>query len=115
MDGHLHMHLCMNMLISGKLPKGIRIRRNFTFSPGEKPLLNRLYRYFVDCWLKSNFICSDYFFSFKASNPDKISRILELSKTSDVELMVHPGVEEEFLILSGSRGAALTVAAQWKT
>src|SRR4030043_1787964 len=36
LDGHHHMHLCMNMLFSGKLPEGIRIRKNFTFYLGEK-------------------------------------------------------------------------------
>ena len=26
-DGHHHMHLCINMLASGKIPKGIKIRK----------------------------------------------------------------------------------------
>lgn len=99
LDGHHHMHLCMNMLVSGSLPKGIKIRRNFTFGPGEKDPLNRLYRYLVDRWLKSRFRCTDYFFSLKPIGLDKIRRILELSKSSDVELMVHPGVENEYRYL----------------
>jgi chitin disaccharide deacetylase len=99
LDGHHHMHLCMNMLFSGKLPIGIRIRRNFTFFPGEKNPVNRLYRYLVDRWLQSRFVCTDYFFSMKPISSEKLKKILLLSKTSDVELMVHPGVNEEYEFL----------------
>lgn len=107
LDGHQHMHLCMNMLFSGHFPKGIKIRRNFTFCPGEKGPMNRLYRYLVDYWLKSRFRCTDHFFSFKPINLDKIRRILELSKSSGVELMVHPGVEEEYQFLLSPEWAKL--------
>ena len=43
-DGHHHMHLCANLLLSNLIPAGIRIRRNFSFWPGEKSSLNRAYR-----------------------------------------------------------------------
>ena len=99
LDGHHHMHLCMNMLASGKLPRGIRIRRNFTFASGEKDPVNRLYRYLVDRWLKSRFECTDYFFSLSPIEHKRVQRILTLSRSADVELMVHPGVDEEYHFL----------------
>jgi chitin disaccharide deacetylase len=96
LDGHHHMHLCMNMLASGRMPKGLQVRRNFTFSQGEKPVLNRLYRHLVDRRLKSRFICNDYFFSIMPIEAERILKIILLSKYESVELMVHPGVEKEY-------------------
>lgn len=107
LDGHRHMHLCMNMLVSGKIPKGIRIRRNFTFYPGEKDPVNRLYRYLVDRWLNSKFLCTDSFFSMKPIDREKLQKWVLLAKTSDVEIMVHPGVENEYLFLLSSEWADL--------
>ena len=43
-DGHHHMHLCANFLLSNMIPAGTKMRRNFSFWPGEKSLLNRAYR-----------------------------------------------------------------------
>jgi predicted glycoside hydrolase/deacetylase ChbG (UPF0249 family) len=107
LDGHHHMHLCMNMLFSGEIPKGIRIRRNFTFYPGEKPPVNLLFRYLVDLWLKSKFICTDSFFSMKPIDRKKLKKWVLLSKSSDVEIMVHPGIENEYLFLLSPEWADL--------
>jgi predicted glycoside hydrolase/deacetylase ChbG (UPF0249 family) len=102
LDGHRHLHLCMNMLLSGKIQKGIKIRRNFTFYRGEKNLINRLYRRLVDWWLQSHFSCTDSFFSMKPIDLSRLRRLVVLSETSDVEIMVHPGVENEYLFLLSS-------------
>ena len=111
LDGHHHMHLCMNMLASDRLPKGIKIRRNFTFGPGEKDPLNRLYRYLVDRWLTSRFFCTDFFFSMAPINQERLKRLVLMSKSSDVEIMVHPGVKEEYLYLLSSEWASLISAS----
>src|SRR5438552_13221124 len=47
-DGHHHMHLCANVLLGGLLPRGTRVRRNFSFQRGERSFFNRLYRRTVD-------------------------------------------------------------------
>lgn len=99
LDGHRHMHLCMNILLSGKIPKGIKIRRNFTFYRGEKNPINRLYRHLVDWWLQSNFLCTDSFFSMKPIDLAKLHRLVTLSKTADMEIVVHPGWENEYTFL----------------
>ncbi|MEN6321069.1 MAG: ChbG/HpnK family deacetylase [Syntrophaceae bacterium] len=106
-DGHHHMHLCMNMLLSGRLPKGIKIRRNFTFRPGEKDPINRLYRYLVDRWLKSNFLCTDFFFSMAPIDIERLKQIVMISKSTEVELMVHPGLETEYSFLLSSEWSSL--------
>lgn len=99
LDGHHHMHLCMNMLFLNKYPKGMKVRRSFTFTSGEKGPINRLYRFLVDRWLTSRFQCTDYFFSLKPIEPERIRRIVLLSKSAEVELMVHPGVDKEYQYL----------------
>jgi len=110
-DGHHHMHLCMNMLASRRLPKGIKIRRNFSFRQGEKDAVNRLYRYLIDLWLESRFECSDYFFSIKPIGAERIARIISISKSADVELMVHPGVKEEYEFLLSPEWANMLMPA----
>ena len=104
LDGHHHWHLCMNMLLSGKIPKGIQIRRNFTFYKGDKSPLNRLYRRLVDLWLQTNFLCTDAFFSMTPINrglspQEKLRRPIMLSTSSTVEILFHPGNENEFIFL----------------
>jgi len=99
LDGHHHMHLSINMLISGRIPNGIRFRRNFTFYPGEKNPINRLYRRLVDHFLMSRFVCTDAFFSITPISHARLKKIMELSKSSDVELMVHPGLEAQYSFL----------------
>ena len=104
LDGHRHRHLCMNVLLSGMVPRGIRVRRNFTFYGGEKNQVNRLYRKLVDQWLQSRFVCTDYFFGItpidKGKPPlEKLQRPLLLAKSSDVEIMFHPGIENEYSFL----------------
>jgi len=104
LDGHRHMHLCMNILLSGKIPKGICVRRNFTFYSGEKNPINRLYRYLVDRWLQLHFICTDSFFCMTPLNRgkplrEKLQRPLLLSKSTNVEILFHPGIENEYSFL----------------
>jgi predicted glycoside hydrolase/deacetylase ChbG (UPF0249 family) len=101
LDGHHHMHLCMNMLLPNRYPKGLRVRRNFSFRAGEKGFANRFYRRLVDSWLTSRFRCTDFFFSLSPIEPERIRRILSLSKSASVELMVHPARDDEFHFLSG--------------
>jgi predicted glycoside hydrolase/deacetylase ChbG (UPF0249 family) len=58
-DGHHHMHLCANLLLSNLIPPGMRVRRNFSFCSGEKSWLNRAYRSLVDRWLAGRYRLTD--------------------------------------------------------
>ena len=100
-DGHHHMHLCANMLLSKVIPAGIKMRRNFSFSPGEKSWLNRTYRAFVDRRLAGRYQLADYFFDLtQCIEERKLDRVAALSKSNNVELMTHPVIqaETEFLM-----------------
>lgn len=113
LDGHHHMHLCMNMLILNRLQKGLRVRRNFTFGSDEKGPVNRLYRHLVDRWLTSRYKCTDYFFSLKTIDQERLRRLVLLSKSADVEVMVHPGVEKEFHFLLSEDWLSLMSGGFW--
>jgi predicted glycoside hydrolase/deacetylase ChbG (UPF0249 family) len=95
-DGHHHMHLCANLLLSKVIPSGMKLRRNFCFWPGEKSLLNRAYRGLVDCWLARRHRLPDYFFDLtQCIQENKLERVIALAKSNDVELMTHPVVKAE--------------------
>ena len=95
-DGHHHMHLCANLLFSDIIPAGTKMRRNFSFWPGEKSMLNRTYRWLVDRWLACRYRLTDYFFDLtQCIQGKKLDRVAALAKSSNVELMTHPIVNEE--------------------
>ena len=90
------MHLCANFLLSNTIPAGTKLRRNFSFWPGEKELLNRTYRWLVDRWLARRYRLADYFFDLtQCIEGKKLDRVAALAKSSNVELMTHPTVNEE--------------------
>jgi predicted glycoside hydrolase/deacetylase ChbG (UPF0249 family) len=100
-DGHHHMHLCGNMLWSSAIPAGTRMRRNFSFWPGEKGWFNRTYRALIDHRLARKYRLTDYFFCLSQSiQQNKLGRVEALAKSNKVELMTHPVVplESDFLM-----------------
>ena len=100
-DGHHHMHLCANLLFSGLIPAGTTMRRNFSFWPDEKSVLNRAYRRLVDAWLARKYCLPDYFFDLTQSiREKKLERVVALVRSGNVELMTHPilPLEMDFLM-----------------
>jgi hypothetical protein len=108
-DGHHHMHLCANVLMQRLLPAGAIVRRNFSFHPGEKGRLNRLYRRIVDRALAKRHHLTDYFFSLPPLSPlVRLERIFALGRKAVVEVETHPINPEEFTFLT--EGAVLHCA-----
>lgn len=101
-DGHHHMHLCANVLFGGLLPAGTIVRRNFSFQPGEKSGLNRMYRKFLDRMIKKHHPVTNYFFSIEPMGKvERLRKIIDLADSSLVELETHPVNIEEFRFLTG--------------
>lgn len=99
-DGHHHKHLCTNILLDGVIPAGERIRRNFSFWPGEKGVLNRSYRNLVDKWLANRYRITDYFFGLlPCFQSDELASIIALSASATVEVMTHPANKKEYACL----------------
>src|SRR5439155_25522168 len=103
-DGNHHMDLCANVLLSNTIPAGAKVRRNFSFWPGEKSMLNRTYRWLLDRWLACRYRLTDYFFDLtQCIEGKKLDRVAVLAKSSNVELMTHPVMkaEREYLMSDG--------------
>lgn len=101
-DGHHHMHLCMNVLLQRLLPPATIVRRSFSFERGEKSLWNRLYRKAVDRSLARRHWLVDFFFSLSPMDPPgRLRRIYSLACQSVVELETHPVRLDEYRYLAG--------------
>jgi hypothetical protein len=106
-DGHQHKHLCANILLGGVIPPAVKIRRNFSFWPGEKSLLNRGYRKLVDRWLARRYTMTNFFFSLQQSlQRDRLARVFDLAHAATVELMTHPVNQGELAYLMSDACAA---------
>jgi chitin disaccharide deacetylase len=117
-DGHHHMHLCANVLLSGLLPEGTIARRNFSFRPGQKNLVNRLYRHRLDSILAGRHRLTDFFFSLPPFEPpSRLEQIFSLAHRFVVEVETHPEKTDEYRFLVGgelfARTGDLTVAPRF--
>jgi predicted glycoside hydrolase/deacetylase ChbG (UPF0249 family) len=102
LDGHHHMHLCANVLLARLLPAGTIVRRNFSFQPGEKGAVNRLYREGIDKRLSRRHRITDYFFSLAPLEPQsRLERIFTLAHDFAVEVETHPANADEYRFLTG--------------
>jgi hypothetical protein len=100
-DGHHHMHLCANVLLAGLLPAGTIARRNFSFQPGEKSGVNRLYRRVIDSILARRHRLTDFFFNLlPIEPPERLGRIFTAATKSVVEVETHPINPEEYRFLT---------------
>lgn len=100
-NGHHHMHLCANVLAGKMIPNGARVRRTFTFDPGEKNPFNLLYRHILDIWISRRFLSTNCFFSIApVKNQERLRNIINRAAKETIEIEVHPeNVEEiEFLL-----------------
>jgi hypothetical protein len=88
---------CANVLVDKLLPSANPVRRSFSFWPGEKSVLNRLYRKRVDQALARTHRLADYFFSLEQClQHGRLPRVFALAKSSVVEVMTHPARAHEY-------------------
>jgi len=99
-DGHHHAHLCANVQWQKLIPGNIMVRRNFTFSAGEKGALNRFYRKAQDRKLARRYRIADYFFNLAPIEDQRLRKILEVAQGVNVEIECHPerDAERQFLM-----------------
>ena len=99
-DGHQHMHLCANMVFSRTIPLGAKVRRSYSFAPGEKSVANRAYRALLDWWVGRRCLQADYFFDLsQRMAPRQFGRVCTAARVCSAELMCHPArrAEADFL------------------
>jgi predicted glycoside hydrolase/deacetylase ChbG (UPF0249 family) len=90
------------------IPRGMKVRRNFSFWRGEKSPVNRAYRRFVDRSLSRRYRLTGYFFDLtQCIRENKLRRVETLAKSDTVELMTHPADATESKFLMSDEFAAL--------
>lgn len=99
LDGHHHMHLCMNVLLQQLLPAGALVRRNKSSLAGERGLADRCYRGLRDGLLTRRHCTTDYFFDLVPLEGERLKKIVQLGRQWDVEVAAHPDNEEEYKFL----------------
>lgn len=104
LDGHHHMHLCANVLFGDLLPPDAIVRRNFSFQPREKGVINRTYRQMLDRFLQRKYRTTDYFFSLEVlACRDHLDHALQLAHEHFVEIETHPVNHKEYHFLMGGK------------
>jgi predicted glycoside hydrolase/deacetylase ChbG (UPF0249 family)/glycosyltransferase involved in cell wall biosynthesis len=102
-DGHEHIHQSLGVLAARTLPAATKMRPSFTYPAGEKSRPNRCVRAVVNAAMRARFVTPRYFFSIRDMHPllggRGIDEKLALAGGSAVEVMCHPGWEDERAIL----------------
>ena len=110
-NGHHHLHLSPNMIVGRLPPPGSTVRRSEAFFKGEKKQLRRSYGRLVDAWVLRSRASSDAFFNLiPVDDRARLTRIVEIAKTSRVELMVHPWMPDNYEFLMGPAFEILTAS-----
>src|SRR6266702_4208081 len=98
-DGHHHVHLSANVMFQRLLPRGAILRRNLSFSPREKGLLNFMFRSAQNRILSRQHPMADLFFDIAPLEPARLRKIIGLAHHFTVELETHPARPEEYNFL----------------
>jgi predicted glycoside hydrolase/deacetylase ChbG (UPF0249 family) len=110
-DGHQHLHQSLGVILARPIPNGTKMRPSFTFMPGEKSRLNRLFRAALNRAMRLRFRTPSYFFSIRDIHPalggSGLERRLALADRFTVEVMSHPGEADERAVLLDESWAAL--------
>jgi chitin disaccharide deacetylase len=104
-DGHHHSHLVPNAVLSRSLARGTRMRRAFTFLPGERAAPSRALRRARNALVAGRFQTTDWLFDLRELHPalggSGLDDKLELARSASVEVMAHPGLADEYELLMG--------------
>lgn len=112
-NGHHHMHLCANVLRAGLLPRAARVRGTFTLGASEKSSLNRWYRRRLDRLIAQNYVSTRGFFTIApVSNHERIAALLRRAQLEDIEIEVHPEIQEETEFLLGEKFRQMSSATR---
>jgi predicted glycoside hydrolase/deacetylase ChbG (UPF0249 family) len=109
-DGHQHIQRCPAVFGSAALRPVGRLRITHTFSPDERPPVQRLARAGVNAAIRRRFVGVERFWSLVDLHPELggsglEARLLETARLS-AEIMVHPVYPEEGRVLRSPEWAA---------
>lgn len=114
LDGHRHMHLVMNALLSRALAPVHRCRRPVNRTPRESASRKRLARGALGRLIRLRFSTTDVCFSLRSLHPDLggsgLDEGLARARSGSVELFVHPGYRDELPLLRSEEWRARLAA-----
>lgn len=114
LDGHRHMHLVLNALLSRALKPVSRCRRPVNRTPWESATHKRLARSALSLLVRLRFSTTDACFSVRSLHPDLggsgLDQGLARARSSSVELFVHPGYRDELPLLRSDEWRARLAA-----
>ncbi len=99
LDGHHHMHLCINMLLSDFIPQGTIVRKSFSNICSEMSWPKRTFRAWQNRILARHYRTTDFFFSIMPLDPRRLESIVAHVAQGTVEVMTHPVRDEEYRFL----------------
>lgn len=108
-DGHEHIQVCPTVLSTPSLGRLVTLRSAHSFSSGQRPLANRVYRGAINRALRLKFRTAR-FLSLRDLHPglggEGLEGLLGAVRREDIEVMVHPawGDEREILLSSSWLG-----------
>jgi predicted glycoside hydrolase/deacetylase ChbG (UPF0249 family) len=113
-DGHQHGHLSTPALWELSRVEGLAVRSSFTFRPGEKPRHNRALRSLLNRGIASRFVSTQRFHSIRDLHPafggEGIEEVVAGARDLDVEVMCHPGLADEFEVLTSPEWVGLVAS-----
>jgi chitin disaccharide deacetylase len=102
-DGHQHGHLALGPLMALDAGPVDALRPSFTFARGQKSPPNRALRGLLNVWIGRHFRTVRSFHSIRTLHPrfggSGLPEALAEARAADVEIMVHPGLADEFDLL----------------
>lgn len=99
-DGHHHVHLAANVLLSRHLPAGTILRTHFSYQAGEK-FRNRLFRAYTRTAVSGRYRTADCLYALLPIEVERLRHIITAAKRSVVEIETHPVNQVEFEFLTG--------------
>jgi predicted glycoside hydrolase/deacetylase ChbG (UPF0249 family) len=110
-DGHRHMHLALNAILSAPLGGARGYRRPFSLAAGESSPARRAIRAGLAAAIRARFPTTDRLMSIRSLLPELggsgAQGKLEAARSGSVEVMAHPELEDERAALRSEAWSAL--------
>ena len=114
-DGHHHVHVSPNVVLSSALSRRIRMRPPQSFPSRRHSFPMRAFRGMASIAISRRFETPHRLFSLRDLHPTLggvgLADALEMAKTSAVEIMVHPAREDEQNVLRSTEWRQLLKAS----
>jgi len=107
LDGHQHVHTCLNVLLARSLGDVEAMRATFNLPPDDEVTTRRAVRSLINRVVRLRFDSTQWFTYLRKGGSCRsfqdLAGIIDRARTASVELMTHPGVEDECEVLMSSQ------------